>query len=101
LLEKDSADKMDFMEANDSLFDKKVVVDAGDSTVLKPGQIITIRRLRDENSMLKRKDMKTVEARDAVPATSNQLLQGITQASLQTKSWISAASFQETTKVLR
>ena len=100
LLEKDSADKMDFMEANDSLFDKKVVVDAGDSTVLKPGQIITIRRLRDENSMLKRKDMKTVEARDAVPATSNQLLQGITQASLQTKSWISAASFQETTKVL-
>ena len=100
LLEKDSVDKVEFMEANDSLFDKKVVVDSGDSNSLKPGEIVSIRRLRDENSMLKRKDNKPVEARDAIPATSSSLLQGITQASLQTKSWISAASFQETTKVL-
>jgi DNA-directed RNA polymerase subunit beta' len=82
------------------IFDKKVVIEPGDSANLKAGQIITARRLRDENSMLKRKDMKTVDARDAVPATATQVLQGITRASLQTKSFISAASFQETTKVL-
>jgi DNA-directed RNA polymerase subunit beta' len=78
----------------------KVVVDAGDSTSLKPGQIVSARRLRDENSQLKRSDKKLVDARDAVPATSTALLQGITRASLQTQSFISAASFQETTKVL-
>jgi DNA-directed RNA polymerase subunit beta' len=99
-LERESVDKLDFMEANDEIIDKKVVVDPGDSTTLKAGQIITLRKLRDENSLLKRKDMKPVEARDALPATSFPLLQGITQASLHTKSWISAASFQETTKVL-
>ncbi len=99
-LEKEAVDKFDFMSVNDSLFDKKVVMDAGDSTSVKTGQIINIRKLRDENSILKRKDLKPIGARDAVPATSSQLLQGITQASLHTKSWISAASFQETTKVL-
>ena len=78
----------------------KVVTEAGDSETLKPGQIITARRLRDENSILRRKDQKLVEVRDAIPATSQQVLQGITRASLQTDSWISAASFQETTKVL-
>ena len=75
-------------------------MDAGDSTTLKPGQIITARKLRDENSVLKRKDMKPIETREAVPATSNQILQGITRAALQTTSFMSAASFQETTKVL-
>ena len=99
-LEKEQVNKIDFIEENDSIIDKKVVVDPGDSETFKPGQIITIRRLRDENSVLKRKDLKLVEARDAIPATSTPLLQGITQASLHTKSWISAASFQETTKVL-
>ncbi len=94
------ADKLEFMQDNDWIFDKKVVVDAGDSQVFKPGQIITVRKLRDENSMLKRKDLKQVEARDAVPATSSQVLQGITRAALQTNSFLSAASFQETTKVL-
>jgi DNA-directed RNA polymerase subunit beta' len=88
------------MIENDDIYDKKVVVDPGDSTNLKPGQIITLRKLRDENSALKRKDMRLVEARDAIPATSSQVLQGITRASLGTKSFISAASFQETTKVL-
>jgi DNA-directed RNA polymerase subunit beta' len=78
----------------------KVVVDAGDSTALKPGMILSARKLRDENSQLKREDKRLVEARDAVPATSTPLLQGITRASLQTQSFISAASFQETTKVL-
>lgn len=87
------------MEENDSVFGKKVVEDPGDS-VLKPGQIITARKLRDENSMLKRKDKKLIVARDAHGATARQQLQGITRASLQTKSFISAASFQETTKVL-
>jgi DNA-directed RNA polymerase subunit beta' len=77
-----------------------VVVDPADSDNLKAGQIITARKLRDENSMLKRKDKKQVIAREAVPATAVQILQGITKASLQTDSWISAASFQETTKVL-
>ena len=87
-------------EENDWIFGKKIVVEPGDSPALKSGQIISARKLRDENSVLKRKDKKLVEARDAVPATSRQVLQGITRASLQTKSWISAASFQETTKVL-
>ena len=99
-LERESVNKIDFGEENDNIIDKKVVMDPGDSANLKPGQIITLRRLRDENSQLKRKDMRLVEARDAIPATSSTLLQGITQASLHTKSWISAASFQETTKVL-
>ena len=79
---------------------KKVIVDEGESPNLRPGQIITARKLRDENSVLKRKDMKLVEAREAIPATSAQILQGITKAALQTKSFMSAASFQETTKVL-
>jgi DNA-directed RNA polymerase subunit beta' len=99
-LEKQLVDKLEFMEENDWIYGKKVVIDNGDSTTLKPGQIITARKLRDENSMLKRKDLKPVEARDAIPATSSQVLQGITRAALQTQSWISAASFQETTKVL-
>ena len=93
-------DKWAFMEENDWIYDKKVVVEAGDSHSLKPGQIITHRRLNDENSSLKRKDLKQVEARDAIPATSNQVLQGITRAALQINSFLSAASFQETTKVL-
>jgi DNA-directed RNA polymerase subunit beta' len=99
-LEQQLVNKVDFMSENDNVFGKKVVVDPGDSSELKRGQIITARKLRDENSVLKRKDMKIVEARDAVPATANPILQGITRASLQTSSWISAASFQETTKVL-
>ena len=99
-LEQQIANKSDFMEENDKLYAKKVVVEGGESEVLKAGQIISARRLRDENSMLKRKDKKLVDARDAVPATSSQILQGITRASLQTNSFISAASFQETTKVL-
>ncbi len=98
-LENEIINKVDFMEENDSVFGKKVVEDPGDS-VLKPGQIITSRKLRDENSMLKRKDKKIIVARDAHGATARQQLQGITRASLQTKSFISAASFQETTKVL-
>jgi DNA-directed RNA polymerase subunit beta' len=93
-------DKWVFMEENDSIYDKKVVVDAGDSTTLKPGQIISSRRLNDENSTLKRKDLKLVTARATIPATSNQVLQGITRAALQINSFLSAASFQETTKVL-
>ena len=93
-------DKLDFMEENDRIWGKKVIVDAGDSTTVFPGQIITVRKLRDENSALKRKDLKTITVRDAVPATSEQILQGITRAALQTKSFMSAASFQETTKVL-
>jgi len=99
-LEKQSVNKIDFFEENDQIIDKKVVTEPGDSPNLKAGQILTLRRLRDENSQLKRKDMRLVEARDAIPATSSTLLQGITQSSLHTKSWISAASFQETTKVL-
>ncbi len=99
-LEKQVVDKWEFREENDALFDKKVVVDPGDSTNFSSGQIISFRRLRDENSMLKRKDMKLVEVRDAIPATSSQILQGITRAALQTNSFMSAASFQETTKVL-
>jgi DNA-directed RNA polymerase subunit beta' len=99
-LERQVVDKWEFMEENDWIFGKKVIEEGGDSQTLKPGQIITARKLRDENSMLKRKDMKLVEARDAVPATSEQILQGITRAALQTQSFMSAASFQETTKVL-
>jgi DNA-directed RNA polymerase subunit beta' len=98
-LEKEVVDKIEFMEENDGIWGKKVVEDAGDSN-LKPGMIITARRLRDENSQLKRRDLRLVQARDAVPATSGQVLQGITRAALQTKSFMSAASFQETTKVL-
>jgi len=93
-------DKWEFMHENDEIYDKKVVIDSGDSTELKPGQIVTVRRLREENSTLKRKDLKPVEARDAMPATSNQILQGITRAALRTNSFMSAASIQETTKVL-
>ncbi len=99
-LEKQIADKLEFMDENDWIYGKKVVVDAGDSANYKPGQIITARKMRDENSLLKRKDLRLIDSRDAVPATSNQILQGITRAALQTKSFISAASFQETTKVL-
>jgi len=99
-LEQEIVDKLDFAEENDRIWGKKVVTDAGDSENLKAGQIVTSRRLRDENTSLKRRDMKTVQVRDAVPATSTQILQGITRAALQTKSFMSAASFQETTKVL-
>ncbi|MFZ4523448.1 MAG: DNA-directed RNA polymerase subunit beta' [Bacteroidales bacterium] len=99
-LEGELINKIDFREENDWIYGKKVVEDPGDSTTLKAGQIISARKLRDEISMLKRKDKKLVDARDAKPATAFQILQGITRASLQTKSWISAASFQETTKVL-
>ncbi len=93
-------DKWEFTQENDSVFDKKVILDAGDSKELRPGQIVTLRKLRDENSILKRQDLKLVEARDAIPATSSQILQGITRAALRTNSFMSAASFQETTKVL-
>ena len=99
-LEQQVVDKLDFMEENDHIWGKKVVTDAGDSQNLQPGQIVTARKLRDENSMLKRSDLKPVEVRDAIAATSTQILQGITRAALQTKSFMSAASFQETTKVL-
>ena len=99
-LENQVVDKSEFMEENDAIYGKKVVLEAGDSDRVKPGQIISVRMLRDINSQLKRRDLKVVEARDAVPATSAQVLQGITRAALQTASFISAASFQETTKVL-
>ncbi len=99
-LEQQIVDKRDFHEENDRIWGKKYVLDSGDSENVKPGMIITARRLRDENSALKRKDLKLVTVRDAVPATSEQILQGITRAALQTSSFMSAASFQETTKVL-
>ncbi len=99
-LPEDLVDKIDFLEENDRIWGRKVVVDAGDSEVMKTGMIVTARKLRDENSYLKRHDLKTVEVRDALPATSVQILQGITRAALQTSSFMSAASFQETTKVL-
>ena len=99
-LEQQVVDKLEFMEENDRSWGKKVVVDAGDSQNMQAGQIVTARKLRDENSMLKRRDLKPVEVRDAVAATSTQILQGITRAALQTSSFMSAASFQETTKVL-
>ncbi len=99
-LEQEIVDKLDFAEANDRIWGKKVVTDAGDSENLQAGQIVTVRKLRDENSSLKRRDLRLVQVRDAVAATSTQILQGITRAALQTKSFMSAASFQETTKVL-
>ncbi|HTC00644.1 MAG TPA: DNA-directed RNA polymerase subunit beta' [Ferruginibacter sp.] len=99
-LEGDTEDKLDFNSENDAIFDKKVVTDSGESSKLKTGQIVTLRDVREENSILRRNDRKLVEFRDARPATSSPLLQGITKASLGTQSWISAASFQETTKVL-
>ena len=99
-LEKQVVDKWEFMDENDWIYGKKVVEEPGDSNNVKPGQIITARKLRDENSVLKRRDLKPITARDAIPATSSVILQGITKAALQTKSFISAASFQETTKVL-
>ena len=99
-LEGNLVHKNDFVEENDWIFGKMYVLDPGDSENFKAGQIVPLRKLRDENSVLKRKDMKPVETREAVPATSTSVLQGITRASLQTKSFLSAASFQETTKVL-
>jgi len=99
-LEEQIVDKRDFMDENDRIWGKKVVEDAGDSETLQQGQIITARRLRDENSLLKQRDLRQVVVRDAQPATSEQILQGITRSALQTSSFISAASFQETTKVL-
>jgi DNA-directed RNA polymerase subunit beta' len=99
-LEQQIVDKLEFAEENDRIWGKKVVTDAGDSSVMKKGMIVTARKLRDENSQLKRRDLKLVQVRDAQAATSIQILQGITRAALQTKSFMSAASFQETTKVL-
>ena len=99
-LSQELVDKLDFAAENDRIWGKKVVTDSGDSDILRKGQIITLRKWRDENSSLKRRDLKQVEVRDAVPATSTQVLQGITRAALGTKSFMSAASFQETTKVL-
>jgi DNA-directed RNA polymerase subunit beta' len=99
-LEGEAVEKVNFKEENDWIYDMKVVVDPGDSNDMKAGQILTLRKLRDENSVLKRKDLKTVEVRDAIPATSEPLLMGITRSSLGTQSFLSAASFQETTKVL-
>ncbi|MBI5858483.1 MAG: DNA-directed RNA polymerase subunit beta' [Sphingobacteriales bacterium] len=99
-LEDDLTDKFEFVEENDFIFDKKVVTDIGDSTKLRAGQIVSLREVREENSLLRRSDKKLVEYRDAKPATSSPTLLGITKASLGVQSWISAASFQETTKVL-
>ena len=99
-LEGSAVDKIVFKEENDLLYDKRVVTDPGDSNEVKAGEILTLRRLRDLNSSLKRKDMKVIEVREALTATSGPLLQGITKASLGTHSFMSAASFQETTKVL-
>lgn len=99
-LEDDLTDKFEFVEENDYIFDKKVVTEIGDSTRLRAGQIVTLREVREENSILRRNDKKPVEYRDAKPATSSPTLLGITKASLGVPSWISAASFQETTKVL-
>ncbi|MBS1506069.1 MAG: DNA-directed RNA polymerase subunit beta' [Bacteroidetes bacterium] len=99
-LEGEPVDRIEFIEENENIFDKKVVTEAGDSQNLKVGQIVTLRQIREENSLLKRGDKKVVEWRDAKPATGSPMLQGITRASLGTQSWISAASFQETTKVL-
>ncbi len=99
-LEGEAVDKFEFLEVNDWIFDKKFVLEGGDSNRLRPGQLVTLRQLREENSYLRRNDKKVVEYRDAVAATSSPLLQGITKSSLGTRSWISAASFQETTKVL-
>ncbi len=99
-LERQIVDKLEFMNENDDIYSKKFVLDAGDSADLQPGQLITSRKLRDINSSLLRKGLKIADARDANPATGTQVLQGITRAALQTQSFMSAASFQETTKVL-
>jgi len=99
-LEEDLTDKFEFLEENDYIFDKKVVTDPGDSSRMRAGQIVSLRELREENSILRRADKKLIEYRDAKPATSAPTLLGITKASLGVQSWISAASFQETTKVL-
>lgn len=99
-LEGEAVEKYDFLKENDEIFDKKVVIEPGDSNNLRAGRIVTLRELRDENSFLRRNDLNLVEVRDAIPATSQPILQGITKSSLGTPSWISAASFQETTKVL-
>jgi DNA-directed RNA polymerase subunit beta' len=99
-LEEDLVDRFDFNEENDWIFDKKVIAEPGESAKLKAGQIVSLREIREENSVLRRSDKKLVEYRDANPATSHPVLLGITKASLGTQSWISAASFQETTKVL-
>ena len=99
-LDNQTVTKMEFMEENDRIFGMKVIEEAGDSDELKSGQIVSARKLREENSRLKRKDMQGATAREAVPATGEQIIQGITRAALQTESWVSAASFQETTKVL-
>ena len=99
-LEQELVDKLDFSEENDRIWGKKVVTDPGDSENCYKGQILSVRKLRDENSNLKRRDLKLVQVRDAVQATATQMLQGITRAALGTKSFMSAASFQETTKVL-
>ncbi len=99
-LEGEAVEKYDFLEQNDWIYDKKFITESGDSTKMKPGQLVTLRQIREENSYLKRNDKKLAQYRDAVSATSSPLLQGITKSSLGTFSWISAASFQETTKVL-
>jgi len=99
-LEGELVNKIEFMDENDNIFGKKVIVDSGDSLIYKSGMIVSARKLREENSQLRRKDINLIDAREAKPATARQVLQGITKASLQTNSWISAASFQETTKVL-
>jgi len=99
-LEREAVDRLDFLEENDWIFDKKVITNPGGSTSMKAGKIVSLREIREENSMLKRNDLQPLEFRDAIPATSTTLLQGITKSSLGVKSWISAASFQETTKVL-
>ena len=99
-LEEDLEDRFDFINENDRIYDKKVVTEAGESTKMRAGQIVTVRELREENSILRRADKKPVEVREARPATATPVLLGITKASLGVPSWISAASFQETTKVL-
>jgi len=99
-LEGEAVDRFKFLAMNDWIFDKKIIEESGDSENLKPGQLVTLRQLREENSFLKRNDKKQVTFKKAVAATSKPLLQGITKSSLGVESWISAASFQETTKVL-
>ena len=99
-LQGESVDRHDFFEENDLIYDRKVITDAGDSQKYNAGGVVSLRQIREENSYLKRNDQKILTFRDAVAATSSTMLQGITRSSLGTKSWISAASFQETTKVL-
>jgi DNA-directed RNA polymerase subunit beta' len=93
-------ERNEFIDYNDTIYDKKFITDPGESTKLRAGMLVTLRQVREENSFLKRNDKKQVEYRDAMPATATSMLHGITKASLGTESWISAASFQETTKVL-